>query len=120
MKVSSAAALAANLGSREVELSTPIGRDILPGGGMITDVDIRTSFVFSKLIPFVIRYGLGLAAALCVVALIVGGYQFITSYGNQERRQAAQKTVTVAAIGLVIVITAFGIVTLITQFTFSK
>ncbi|MFH0820897.1 MAG: pilin [Candidatus Peregrinibacteria bacterium] len=112
------AASAAPLGSREVNLSTPVGGDVLPGGNF-SATDIKTSFVFAKLIPFVIRYALGLGAALAVAVLIIGGYQFITSYGNQEKRQAAQKTVQYALIGLVITIVAFGIVTVITNFSFT-
>ncbi len=111
-------ALAAPLGSREVNLSTPVGGDVLPGGGFSAP-DIESSFIFAKLIPFVIRYILGLEAALAVIALIIGGYQFITSYGNQERRQAAIKTVQYAVIGLIVAIVAFGIVTVITSFTFT-
>ena len=111
-------ASAAPLGSREVDLSTPVGGDILPGGSFSAS-DIETSFIFAKLIPFAIRYILGLGAGLAVIALIIGGYQFLTAYGSQERRQAAQKTIQYALIGLVVAIVAFGIVTIITSFTFT-
>ncbi|MFH1012397.1 MAG: hypothetical protein V1760_01485 [Candidatus Peregrinibacteria bacterium] len=110
-------AYAAPLGNRDVDLSTPVGSDILPGGGFFAE-SIREGFLFKKLLPFLIQYGLGLAVSLAVVALIIGGYQFMTSYGNQESRQAAQKTVTYAIIGLIIAIAAFGIVAVISNFSF--
>lgn len=109
---------AAPLGSREVKLSRPVGGDVLPGGGL-SDVDIKTSFIFSKLIPFVIKYGIRLALALSVIALMIGGYQFMTSYGNSEKRQAAQKTILFAAMGLILALTAMGIVTIITTIRFT-
>lgn len=110
--------LSANLGSREVNLSVPVGGDVLPGGSF-NAADIKTSFAFAKLIPFALKYALGLAAALTVIALIIGGYRLMTTYGNPEKQQAARKTIQYALIGLIVAITAFGIVTIITQFTFS-
>jgi len=112
-----AKAHAITLGNREVELSSPVGSDILPGGGIHQD-EIRTSFVFSNLIPFVIKYAIRLAVILAVAALIVGGFLFITSYGDTEKRTTAQKTIMWALIGLIIVMTAFGIVTIITNISF--
>ncbi len=111
-------AWAAPLGSREVHLSTPVGGDVLPGGGFAAS-DIRTSFIFAKLIPFILRYIIGLGASLAVVALIIGGYQFLASYGNTETHQSAIKTIQYALIGLIVMMVAFGIVTIITNFTFS-
>ncbi len=105
-------------GTRDVNLSRPVGGDILPGGSM-PDTDIRVSFIFSKLIPFVIRYGIGLAVALSVVALIIGGYQMMTGYGNSEQHEAALKTLTYALLGLVVALTALGIVTVVSNFPFS-
>lgn len=111
-------AFAAALGSRGVELSTPVGGDVLPGGGFIAE-NIEDSFVFSKLIPFAIRYGLGLAVALAVIALIIGGFQFMTSYGETEKRQSAQKTIQYALIGLIVAIAAYGIVTVISNISYA-
>jgi hypothetical protein len=106
------------VGEGEVRFDQPIGSDILPGGGMSTAENIETSFVFSKLIPFVIKYGIRLAIGLSVVALIVGGFQFMMSYGNTETRDKATKTITWAIIGLIIAITAFGIVTVVSNISF--
>lgn len=101
--------------STDTELSVPVGRDILPGGTQTLPDDISASFIFSKLIPFAIKYTIRLAVALSVVALIVGGYQFMTAYGNSEKREKAQKTIIWAVVGLILAITAFGIVNIITR-----
>ena len=110
---------AATLGGKDIDITTPVGGDVLPGGGIAQAGDIKSSFIFSRLIPFLIKYAIRLAVALSVIALIIGGYQFIVSFGNSEKRQKAQKTITYALIGLVISITAYGIVTIITNIDFS-
>lgn len=102
--------------AQETELTLPVGGDILPGGGLVNaSQTIQESFVFSKLIPFVVTYAIRLAVALAVIALIIGGYQFLTSYGDTEKRGKAIKTVTYAIVGLIITLMAFGIVMLITS-----
>jgi hypothetical protein len=42
--------------------------------------------------------------------LVVGGYTFITSVGDAEKAQKAQKTLTAAIVGLIIVFIARAIV----------
>lgn len=101
--------------SKETKLTAPVGSDILPGGDVLDASTIQESFVFSKLIPFVITYAIRLAIGLAVIALIVGGYQYLTAYGDDEKHKNAQKTITYAIIGLIIAITAFGIVKIITS-----
>lgn len=100
--------------AQDTTLTPPIGGDVLPGGGLV-GTDIQTGFVFSKLLPFVIKYAIQLAIALSVVVLIIGGYQMMTSYGETEKNQTARKTITYALIGLVVALTAFGIVQIITS-----
>lgn len=103
----------AQVTSSKTELTKPVGGDILPGGSALQG-DIKTSFIFSKLIPFAIKYTIRLAVALSVIALIIGGYQYMTAYGNDEKHTAARKTITWALIGLIISITAYGIVRILT------
>jgi hypothetical protein len=107
------------LTSNEVQLTTPRGSNILPGGQILAAPTIQDSFIFSKLIPFVIKYAIRLAIALAVIALIIGGYQYVTAYGNDEKHKTAQKTIEYALIGLVLAITAFGIVQIITNLKFT-
>jgi hypothetical protein len=108
-------AYAVTVGEKEAVISPPVGKDILPGGNIPAGDDIKESIIFSKIIPFIITYAIRLAIALSVIALIIGGYQFITAYGDTEKHQTARKTITYALIGLVISITAYAIVAIITS-----
>ena len=110
--------VSAQLSDTEVELTKPVGGDILPGG-QIVEGDIKASIIFSKIIPFVIKWTIGLAIVLSVIALIIGGYQYLTAYGDTEKHKNAQKTITYATIGLILAITAFGIVQIITSIRLS-
>lgn len=101
----------------EVKLSKPLGGDVLPGGSFV-QTDIKSSFVFSRLIPFAIRYLVGLAAALAVIAIMVGGYQYLTAYGDTEKHKNATKTIAWAVLGLILAITSYAIVALITSIRF--
>lgn len=99
----------------QVELSDPVGGNILPGGKILEADNIRESFVFTQLVPFVIGYTIRIAVALSVLAIMIGGYQYMTAFGDEEKHKAAQKTLTYAALGLVLSITAYGLVTIITN-----
>ncbi len=53
---------------------------------------------------------LGLAATVAILYIVIGGYQYITSAGNEEQAGKGRKTVTNAVIGLAIIILSFVIV----------
>ena len=107
------------LTSNEVKLTEPVGKDILPGIQVLTAETVQESFVFSKLIPFVITYAIRIAVALSVIAIIIGGYQYVTAYGDEEKHKKAKNTIIYALIGLVLAMTAFGIVQIITSLKFT-
>lgn len=102
----------------EVILTKPVGGGILPGG-QIYQSNIRSSFIFSKLIPFAIKYLIGLSAALAVIAIMIGGYQYLTAYGDSEQHKKATKTITWAVLGLILAITAYAIVALVSSIQFT-
>lgn len=57
-----------------------------------------------------VTFFIGFAALVCVVLLVVAGYGFITSGGDAEKIEKAQKSLTSAIVGLIIVFLAVIIV----------
>jgi len=49
--------------------------------------------------------------------LIVGGFKYLTSGGDQKATASAQQTLTFAVVGLVLLVLAFLVFRLIEQFT---
>ena len=76
-------------------------------GQLIDDVD------FEGLLVRIIEWALYAAGGVAVLFLIYGGFQYITSRGNEEQTEAAKKTITAAIIGIVIIIMAFAIVLIV-------
>jgi hypothetical protein len=111
-------ASASSVWDKKSIISPPIGTEILPGGSLGAE-NIKEHAIFSKVIPFAISYTIRIAIALSVVALIFGGYQYITAYGKAEKHGAAQKTITYAIIGLVVSLTAYAIVAIVTSIQLS-
>lgn len=66
-----------------------------------------------QLITAVLQILLLVAASVAVIFLVVGGYRYVTSQGNEEGMEAAKKTITSSILGLVIIILAFAIVRII-------
>lgn len=68
---------------------------------------------FSELALGVIQLLLFVSGSLAVLFLIIGGYFYITSGGNEEQAARGRKTITNAIIGLIIIILSYTIVNVI-------
>jgi uncharacterized membrane protein len=64
-----------------------------------------------------VRLVLGFAPLAATALLILGGLQWMTSAGNEERLDRAKKTISGAVIGLVIILLAWAIVEFFTRTT---
>ncbi|MFA5352274.1 MAG: pilin [Candidatus Gracilibacteria bacterium] len=63
---------------------------------------------------------IGWTAALSVVFLIIGGYQYLTAIGNDEQIKKAHKTITWSLIGVALAMLAFAIVQIVVNLKFSN
>ncbi len=99
-------------------ISKPAGTGILPGAG-VEGSDIQSSVLFAKIIPFLISWAINLAIGLSVIAIIAGGYLYLTAYGETEKHDRAIRTLSYAIIGLVLALTAYGIVGIVTSIRLS-
>jgi type IV secretory pathway VirB2 component (pilin) len=52
----------------------------------------------------------GIAGAVAVVFMVIGGFHYITSSGNPEKLEKAKTTLLYSGVGLVIVLAAYTIV----------
>lgn len=62
------------------------------------------------LIELAIKIALAFCGMIAVAFIIAGGYQYITSAGNQETSKKAGQTITYAIVGLIIVLAAYLII----------
>lgn len=61
------------------------------------------------------RIGFGLAGALTILFIVIGGYQYMTSAGDDKKAEGGKKTIKWAVIGLGLVLFAYGIVTIVVR-----
>ena len=66
----------------------------------------------------IINYILGAAGLVAVVYLIIGGFNYITSGGNEETTKKAVRTLLNAVIGLVVIFAAYAIVVTVQRVVF--
>ncbi len=85
----------------------------LPGCG--TDIPFET--YVSGGIPVLINWFIFIIALAAFAYLVKGGFDFITSMGSEEKYKKALKSMIFAAVGLVLAMLSFLIVTLITSLT---
>jgi hypothetical protein len=78
-------------------------------GGRETAAGAETKI--NEALQFAINLVLYAAGGVAVFVLVFAGIRYITSFGNQERMDAAKKTITYALIGLLAVILAYALVT---------
>jgi hypothetical protein len=59
----------------------------------------------------VVKILLFVSGAITVLFVIIGGFMYVTSAGNEEQATKGRKTVTYALIGIIIIILSYVIVT---------
>jgi len=65
----------------------------------------------------VVKYAIGFAGIVLFVLLLSGGFKYITSGGDPKAIDAAQKTITYAVLGLILVLVSYLILVLIKTIT---
>ena len=68
---------------------------------------------FPGITLYIIQQLLKVVGILALAFIIIGGFQYITSAGNEEQAETGKKTLTNAIIGLVIAILSYTIVIVI-------
>ncbi len=86
------------------QLQPPPNNFGLPGG---PNSDLTTE------VTDLVKLFLQIVGLIAVGFLIYGGFQYITSAGNDETAESAKKTIQNAIIGLIIIILSYTIVTVI-------
>lgn len=79
-----------------------------PAEGILIDIPS-----FDKLLERFIEILLYFAGAIAVVFLVIGGFRYVTSAGNEELMEKAKKNITSAVIGIIIIVMAFAIVSIV-------
>jgi type IV secretory pathway VirB2 component (pilin) len=101
-KIATGLAIVATLVPMVVVAATPYSIET-PDTGLGT-ADLKTTVVN------IINWVLGILALVAVVFVILGGFQWMTAGGNEEKIEKAKKVISAAVIGLIIVLLAWAIV----------
>lgn len=79
------------------------------GGVRCTQTDLQ------GVIITVLNYAIGLAFLIAVFFLVLGGFRYMTSAGNEETAGKGKKTIINALIGIVIIILSYVIVGIVSK-----
>lgn len=64
----------------------------------------------------IVRYLMTFLGIIAVIVILYGGFLWLTAGGNEDRVGSAKKTIIAGCIGLVIIIAAYAIVTIVVGF----
>jgi hypothetical protein len=87
------------------------------GSGMTGADDVATIQGFGCLIGNILSVAVTLIGMLALVMFIAASFRYLTSGGNSKSTEQAKGTITYAVVGLVVSISAFIILNLISNFT---
>jgi len=68
-----------------------------------------------EIIASVIRVILGFLGIIAVIIIIMGGFKWMTSGGNDTKAKEARDMIVAGVIGLIIILAAFGIASFVTD-----
>jgi hypothetical protein len=87
----------------------------LPKDAGFAKTGFAGSTSLSDLMVKIIKFFLTFAGIVGVLILVIGGYWYLSSGGNEETAEKGKKAIINAIIGLVVVILAYTIVTIISS-----
>ncbi|MBU1019015.1 MAG: hypothetical protein ABII07_00940 [Patescibacteria group bacterium] len=87
----------------------------LPGPTEGSSKSEITTYFREKAVPDFVAGFIGVVGLMAFLALVISGIQFLTAYGNDERVTAAKKTATYAAVGFILAILSYAIVSIISS-----
>jgi hypothetical protein len=90
---------------------------INPQPGVHTVDNVATIRGFEWIFRNVVVSVLGLAGIVLFIMLLVGGFKYLTSGGNPENAAAAQKVITYAIAGLILIALSYLILVFISTIT---
>ncbi len=96
---------------RALAQTTLLPSDMKEGGlgQKIASGDIHLSDL-PEFITYFINFGITIAAAVCLLFLVIGGYRYIVGGVIEAQREQGKQTIMYAIIGLVVSILAWTIV----------
>lgn len=78
--------------------------------GLSTDSGLSTNLLGEGgILTVIINSAIGLVGIVATIMLIIGGFRYATSAGNEKAVTAAKQQIMYAIIGLIIVLIAFAI-----------
>ncbi|MCR4280293.1 MAG: Ig-like domain-containing protein [Candidatus Komeilibacteria bacterium] len=90
-------------------ISMPVLAAVDLGLGDATDIGLGDRDLKS-IIVLIVRIAFGFLGLVAVILILYGGFMWMTAGGNQDRIDKAKRILRNTAIGLVIILAAFGIV----------
>jgi len=87
----------------------------LPKSSLFPTTGIAGSTTLSGLLLSIIKLLLTFAGIVAVVMLVLGGYWYMAAGGNEEMSEKGKKTIINFVLGLVVVLLAYTIVTVISD-----
>ena len=90
--------------------SDEVSRGLSNVGGLFGGGFFSSSDTIGDLIYKIIELLLFVAGILAVLFIIIGGYQYITSAGNEEQAEKGRKTLVNAIIGVALIILSYVII----------
>ncbi|MEK7623849.1 MAG: hypothetical protein AAB408_04260 [Patescibacteria group bacterium] len=112
---------------KKIALFTAMGASLLPaivaaqydandtfGIGAARPVALGTRDV-PQTVASVINVGLGLLGVIALVIILVGGFEWMTAGGNEEKTAEARKRIFAGIIGLAIILSSYAIARFVFQ-----
>ncbi len=84
-------------------------------GGTGLNAGVTSESTVTGLVFRIINIALALAGLIAVLFLIIGGFRYITSAGNEEATEQAKKMILNAVIGIIVVILSFVVIRVISN-----
>jgi|GEM_PF-1390900 len=84
-----------------------------PKSPMGTDIMADANPSLAKAIQYLYEWGIGLGGMAVFVALIIAGFEYITSIGNPSKMQDAFNRIRDAVVGLIVLLSSYAILTMI-------